>query len=457
MSEYKYLFDAVEKHRTLIFEAEKYIWENPETGYREWKTSTYLEKKFEKLGYKLFRAENIPGFYTIIDTGRPGPCVLVMAELDSLICFEHPDADPQTGAVHACGHHAQCAALLGLAAALKEEGVLDGLSGRIKLCAVPAEELIETEYRETLRQKGIIRYYGGKVEFLYRGYFDDVDMAFMFHTTGGKHRFYATRGSNGCIVKNINYKGVAAHAGGSPHEGINALYAATLGIHAINALRETFKDSDHIRVHPIVTKGGTAVNAIPSDVKMESYVRGADMKVITEVNKKINRALAASAAAIGANVILSDRPGYTPLINDKNLLRIAERAMKEIAPAEHVAITDNWGTGCTDMGDISAVMPAIHPYAGGATGTGHGSDYRIEDKENACVNSAKCQLLMLNMLLSNDAAEAKKVIEEKNLRYQSKEEYFKAIDSIIQDKTAVIYNDDGTVTLDFAKEITVKE
>jgi len=457
MSEYKHLFQSVEKHRELIFAAEKQIWENPETGYREWKTSAYLEKEFEKLGYTLVRAGNIPGFYTILDTGKPGPCVLVMAELDSLLCADHPDADPETGAVHACGHHAQCAALLGLAAALKEENALNGLSGKIKLCAVPAEELIETGYRETLRQKGIIRYYGGKVEFLYRGYFDDVDIAFMFHTTGGKHQFYANRGSNGCIVKNINYKGVASHAGGSPHEGVNALYAATLGMQAINALRETFRDSDHIRVHPIITKGGTAVNAIPSDVKMESYVRGADMKVIIEVNKKVNRALAAAAASIGANVILSDRPGYTPLINDKNLLKIAERAMKEVAPADQVAITDNWGTGCTDMGDISAVMPAIHPYVGGATGTGHGNDYRIQDHENACVNSAKCQLLMLHMLLSNDAEEAKKVIEEKELRYKSKAEFFEAIDSIIQDKTAVIYNEDGTVTLDFAEDISKKE
>lgn len=449
MSEYKQLFEGVEKYRELIFAAEKYIWENPETGYREWKTSTYLEKEFEKLGYTLVKAGNIPGFYTTLDTGRPGPCVLVMGELDSLLCSDHPDADPETGAVHACGHHAQCAALLGLAAALKQEGALNGLSGKIKLCAVSAEELIETNYRENLRQKGIIRYYGGKVEFLYRGYFDDVDMAFMFHTSGGKHRFYANKGSNGCVVKRINYKGIASHAGGSPHEGVNALYAANLGMQAINTLRETFRDSDHIRVHPIITKGGTAVNAIPSDVRMESYVRGADMKAISEVNRKVNRALAAAAASIGANVILSDRPGYTPLINDINLLRIAEKAMKKVVPAEQVAITDSWGTGCTDMGDISAVMPAIHPHVGGATGTGHGNDYRIEDRENACVNSAKCQLLMLHMLLSNDAAEAKKVIDEKDLRYQSKAEYFKAIDNLFRDKSAVLYNDDGTVTLDF--------
>ena len=81
-------------------------------------------------------AEDITGFYTVIDTGKPEPEVLVLGELDSLICANHPDADPETGAVHCCGHSAQCAALLGLAAALKEPGILDGLSGRIRLCAV---------------------------------------------------------------------------------------------------------------------------------------------------------------------------------------------------------------------------------------------------------------------------------------------------------------------------------
>ena len=445
------LLESVDKHRELIFEAERQIWKNPETGYKEWKTSAYMESEFERLGYTLTKSGDIPGFYTTIDTGRPGPCILIMGELDSLICADHPEADPETKAVHACGHNAQCAALLGIAAALKEDGALDGLSGSIKLCAVPAEELIETGYRETLRQSGTIKYYGGKVEFLYRGYFDDVDMAFMFHTSGGNLQFSARRGSNGCVVKNINYKGVAAHAGGSPHDGVNALYAANLGMQAINSLRETFQDNDHIRVHPIITRGGVAVNAIPSDVAMESYVRGANLEVITEINKKINRALAGAAASIGANVILSDRPGYTPLINDRNLLQIAEEAMKIIAPAKEVSISDGWGTGCTDMGDISAIMPAIHPYAGGAVGIGHGNNYYIEDPEKACVNSAKCQLLMLNMLLSDDARNAKKVIAEKDVRYASKEEYFEAIDALTQDKEAVIYNEDGTIKLDYTK------
>ena len=444
------LLNAVEKYRELIENAEAWLWKHPETGFREWKSHEYLKNEFEKLGYTLREAGNIPGFTADIDTGRPGPRILVLGELDSLICIDHPDADPETHAVHSCGHHAQCAALLGIAAALKEPGILDGLSGSVRLCAIPAEELIETGYRETLRAQGIIKYMGGKVEFMHRGYFDDVDMAFMLHTSGGDHDFVVTRGGNGCVVKNVYYQGRAVHASGA-YEGINALYAANLGMQAINALRETFRDEDHIRVHPIITKGGTAVNAIPSDVRMESYVRGASMEAIIKANKCVNRALAASAAALGAQVRLEDRPGYAPLNNDKNLSRIAEEAMRTVSPAEgKVVVNDGWGTGCTDMGDLSAVMPACQPYACGAVGTGHGNDFRIADVNRACVNSAKAQVMMLHLLMKNDAAEARKVVDERQPVYTSIREYFETVDKITLDQDAVAANEDGTLTLTFA-------
>ena len=239
----KNLLNAVEKYRDLILETEKYIWEHPETGYREYKTSKFMEEKFIELGYDITRAENITGFYTTIDTGREGPTLLILGELDSIICPTHKSADKETGAVHSCGHNAQCAALIGIAAALKEPNALDGLSGKIKLCAVPAEELLEIEYRNELMAKGIIKYYGGKPEFLYRGYFDDVDIAFMVHTTCMEK--YATKiGSVGCLAKQVIYKGVASHAGSIPWEGRNALYAATCGLNACNAIRENFKEKD---------------------------------------------------------------------------------------------------------------------------------------------------------------------------------------------------------------------
>ena len=100
------------------------------------------------------------------------------------------------------------------------------------------------------------------------------------------------------------------------------------------------------------------------------------------------------------------------------------------------------------MGDISAVIPAIQPYAGGAAGTDHGKDYRVVDVERACVNAAKVQLLIVRSLLENDAAEAKKVIAEKDLLCKSYKEYFDMVDDIYADREAVQYQADGTVRLD---------
>ncbi|MBE6593095.1 MAG: amidohydrolase [Ruminococcaceae bacterium] len=419
---------AVEAKREMILEAERYIWKNPETGYKEIKTSAYMAQKFSELGYELTMAEGITGFYTVVDTGREGPEVLVLAELDSIICPAHPDADKETGAVHSCGHNAQCAAMLGIAAALKDEAVLASLSGRIRLCVVPAEELLEIEYRKELVKQGKIKYLGGKSEFLYRGYFDGVDMAFMVHTAGG---FAVKSNSNGCIAKSIIYKGVAAHAGGSPDQGRNALYAATCGLNAINAIRETFRDQDHVRVHPIITHGGDMVNAIPETVTLESYVRGKTFEAIAQNNAKVNRALCGAALSVGTNIEIIDIPGYSPLTNDMGMMCVARDAAKLCMPERDFffgeGLTD---TGSTDMGDLSCIMPVVHPYCPGARGKGHGNDYEIHDPELACIKSAEWQLAMLKLLLGDGAARAKEIISEFKPRFASKEEFLKYQDAL---------------------------
>ncbi|MBQ2757447.1 MAG: amidohydrolase [Clostridia bacterium] len=434
------LKNAVQKHRDLILGAERYIWQNPETGYRETKTNAYLAKEFERLGYTLTYADGITGFYTVIDTGREGPEVLVLGELDSVICPTHPEADAETGAVHSCGHHAQCAALLGLAAALKEPHVLDGLSGRIRLCAVPAEELLEIEYRKELRAKGKIKYFGGKPEFLHRGYFDGVDMAFMIHTA---QNFKVTDGSIGCITKNIIYKGKSAHAGGAPWQGVNALYAASCGINAANAVRETFKEADVIRFHPIVTHGGDMVNAVPAEVRLESYVRGKTFEAIVNANKKLNRALAGAALSLGANVEIIDIPGYAPLVNDPGMMEMALDAMNAVMPEKELKIQHTTSSGCTDMGDLSSIMPVVQPYAGGATGTDHGADYLITDPDAATVVSAQVQLVMLHLLLKDGAARAKKILADFTPLFASKEEYLAFVDTLDADGERIVYGENS--------------
>lgn len=434
----KDIISAVERYRKEILDAERYIWQNPETGYKEYKTSKYLSEQFEKLGYKLTYADGITGFYTVIDTGREGPEVLILGELDSIICPEHPECDKETGAVHSCGHNAQCAALLGIAAALTDEKVLARLCGRIRLCAVPAEELLEIEFRQNLKSEGKIKYMGGKSEFLSRGYFDGVDVAFMVHTA---QSFSTNKGSVGCIAKKITYKGRAAHAGASPWDGANALYAANCGINAVNAIRETFRDSDIIRVHPIITVGGAMVNAIPGEVKLESYVRGKTYKAITEANARVNRALIGAALSLGTNVEITDIPGYAPLVCDDGMIDIADRAMKAIMPNVEFKISSGYSSGSTDMGDLSTIMPVIHPYAGGAIGTSHGRDYYIADPEAACIDSAKWQVAMLTLLLENGGSEARRIVSEFNPVFASAKEFLDYQDAIASEGARIEYSD----------------
>ena len=432
----------VDAYKDLILAAERAIWATPETGYKEFKTSAYLAEQFRKLGYELTMAEGITGFFTVVDTGREGPEVLVLGELDSIICPAHPDADPTTGAVHSCGHNAQCAALLGVAAALRDERVLAKLSGRIRLCAVPAEELLELEYRAKLKEQGKIRYFGGKSEFLSRGYFDGVDLALMVHTSSS---YAVNEGGVGCLVKNITYHGKAAHAGGAPQDGRNALYAANCGLSAVNALRETFREKDYIRVHPIITRGGDMVNAIPETVTMESYVRGRSFEAIARENEKVNRALCGAALSLGTNIEINDIPGYSPLFNAQAMIDIADEAMKLALPEVEFHRNDShFSTGSTDMGDLSSIMPVVHPYAGGACGNAHGNDYEICNPELACVGSAKWQLAMLLLLLGNGAERAKKIVAEFEPTFPSAEAFLAYQDSLATSGNRITYREDGS-------------
>ena len=152
--------------------------------------------------------------------------------------------------------------------------------------AVPAEEYGDVAWRVEQARAGRLEFLGGKPELVRLGHFDDVDLAMMIHATSqpelGKASVAAS--NNGCVVKTVRYVGRASHAGGAPHLGVNALYAATIGLSAINAIRETFRDEDSIRVHPIITHGGSQVNVIPGDVRIETYVRGKTVEAILEAN-----------------------------------------------------------------------------------------------------------------------------------------------------------------------------
>ena len=256
------------------------------------------------------------------------------------------------------------------------------------------------------------------------------------------------KGADGCITKHFEYIGKSAHAGFAPHQGINALYAATLGITACNALRETFEEKDYIRWHPILTQAGAAANAIPGVAKLDTYVRASTFEKMKQINRRINQALSASAAAIGANLLIHDVPGNMPLKNDEKLSSLFCKTAEEIF-GEGCVRQAPWNCGTSDLGDISCLMPTIHPYSSGAIGTAHGSNYHIVDPVRASVNPAKVLAAMTAKLLYGDASLAHSIIDSYEPVFASKEAYFAAIDAINMNKKTVCYRDDGTVVLDF--------
>ena len=256
--------------------------------------------------------------------------------------------------------------------------------------AVPAEEYIEIEYRDGLRRDGKIEFLGGKPELVRLGEFDDVHLAMMLHTTSNpaEKQMCISNTNNGTVAKRIQFIGRAAHAGGAPHLGINALNAATMAMSAINFNRETFRDEDSIRVHPIITKGGEAVSAVPADVRMETFVRGRSLEALMDANTIVDRALRAGAMSVGAKVKIQTIPGYLPLRQNKGMADMFRMNATDLVGEENVGYVDHRG-GSTDMGDISHLMPVIHPYVGGAIGLGHGANYVIEDYGLALIKGAK--------------------------------------------------------------------
>ena len=157
--------------------------------------------------------------------------------------------------------------------------------------------------------------------------------------------------------------------------------------------------------------------------------------------------MAGAAAAMGAGLKITDRAGYSPLYNNWRMGELFCQAAGLLDPEHPIEPSDEWSTGCTDMGDVSAFMPVLHPYCKGAAGPAHSDDYEIASVEKACVNSAKIQLVLTELLLENGAAEAKAIVENHTPLYSNLEDYRADLDKLMIDKDAVQMNEDGTITL----------
>mgnify|MGYP002747943706 CR=1 FL=1 len=386
------LVQNVEKHRQMILDAERWLWAHPQTGYTEWQAHDYLAEKYEALGYTLVKAGNIPGFYTDVETGKPGPKVAIFGELDALDIANHPES--VNGMTHCCGHNAQSAALLGIAAALKQPHALDGLCGSIRLVVVPAEEMIQLAFREELRQKGIIKYNGGKTEFMYRGLLDGVDMAMMVHgmTKGSGVNedgdtdldFQALLGMNGCIAKNIRYKGKSAHAGGSPEVGRNVMLAVGTAILNLYAIPRHSGGVSRVNVGTVVA--GSGRNVIADEAKMEIEVRGETTEINEYMKNYAVNIIESAAKMHGCTCEMKLMGAANSLTSSEALMERGKRVCEEDL---HLPVAKEMSSKNGGSEDVSYMMNRVQEQGGQATfmrvltheaGPGHSRIFDIDEQ-----------------------------------------------------------------------------
>ena len=411
-----YICNAVDASAEKIIELAGSIRKEAEPGYEEYKTAAKVENIFRTLGLPVETKLANTGIKAVFDSGKYGPNVAVLGELDALVMPNHPEANPETGAAHACGHEMQIAALCGTAMALCSDVVRENISGRISFIAVPAEEGRSKEFDG-------ITFMSGKAELIRRGVFDDVDMAMMTHANS---QYGIAESSNGFVIKKVTFHGKAAHAG-RPWNGINALSAARNALAAVDMQRDTFSDDEFIRIHGIISKGGEVVNIVPKEVELEYQLRAKTAAGVKALSDMFDRCMHGAAIAFGVKVDIRTRAGYMSVNNDPDLTLIHKANLSAVCPgAEFVNMHHR--PSSTDMGDLSSVMPAIHPYSGGWSGTAHGVDFHWDDEYEAFVAPAKVMAMNVIDLLYGDAEEAEKIAGHKPLF--TKEEYLDYLNSM---------------------------
>lgn len=431
------IINIIDKNRGRIIDFARDILANPELGYKEIRTAEKVSEILRGLVEELETNLAITGVKGYLKKKNSEDInVAIIGELDAIVVPNNQHANKKTGACHACGHHAQLAGLIGAAIALSDSEVRNSFKGNISFFAVPSEEYGEIEYKLSLKDKGLIKYGGGKSELIRIGAFDDIYISIVHHLDTSKYDIgIGDKSSNGFVSKLTRYKGKASHAAASPHLGINAVNASSIGLSSVAFQRETFKESDTVRVHSIITKGGGLVNVIPDEVVIESLVRANNIEAIIDTSKKVDRALKAGALAVGGSIEIKTEPGYLPVIPlepSKVMIDIA----KELLPNGNISITKKGehSEGSSDVGDLTHIMPVLRFSTGGCIGQLHSSEFDIVNEEISYIITAKIMALTAYRILRDNNSEAKKIIKDFNQKFTIKEykEYMDNLENTIE-------------------------
>jgi amidohydrolase len=317
----------VEARAAVLVDASHQIHAHPELNYEEHFAHDLLTSVL--VGEGLAVEEHAFGLETafVARAGTSGPTIAVLCEYDAL-----------PGIGHACGHN--IIATAGLGAGLAAAAVAEEVGGRVVVLGTPAEE------------GG-----GGKILMAQRGAFDGVDAALMVHPAGAELPRMEV-----IAVQEVaaTYTGEAAHAAAFPHRGRNALDAAVLGYLNVAALRQHIRPNE--RVHGIITEGGDKPNIVPARARTEWMVRSGSIRTLAPLKERVEACLRAGAAAAGCEVDIAWKAVvYADMLDNAVMLdaytanaAALGRTMADPDPAVVVV-------GSTDMGNVSYLVPAIHP------------------------------------------------------------------------------------------------
>jgi amidohydrolase len=321
--------EAVDRDRADLLRLARSIHANPELRFQEEKAAAWISELVSSREHAVEKP--VGGMKTALRAraGKAGgPRVAILAEYDAL---------PEIG--HACGHNLIAAG--GVGAFLAAARVAERVGGEVVLLGTPAEE------------GG-----GGKIRLIEAGAFEGIDAAMMFHPFDRDILAHPALASQWLTM---DFKGAPAHAAAAPHEGRSALTACLDTFRLIDGQRVHFKDG--VRVHGYVTNGGQAVNIIPERAGCEFSVRAPNVTELVRVKAIVERCARGAAMASGVEVSVVVREGYKDMVNNLALVRRFGAHLEALGrkPRETDARV---GAGSTDMGDVSHVVPSIHPWLG---------------------------------------------------------------------------------------------